>query len=141
MTDLWRSIKAEFDRYRGDNDPYTLVGGRIYRSYAPERATMPYIVVSLLGGPILWMYGAKQLEQARLQIDVYDEIRHGAPARALKIFEGLVRILEHADLTMEDGSTHIITRREGLPREVIEEDVIHISGDWLCERQVAAKGV
>ncbi len=135
MNDYWTAIKTAFDAHTDAGDPYTLVGGRIYRSGAPERATMPYIVISLIGGPILWLFDSQRIEQARIQIDIFDELANGAPTRAMTIWHGLVEILEFAELTPADGSTHIIMRREGLPREIIEDGIVHVSGDWLCERE------
>lgn len=147
MNDLFRALYAEYAAHRGDADAYTLTGGRLYRTQVPARysSTFPYIVVSLVGGSLARVFGDDIFETARLQISVFDQFNSasglGGTVRAGQIWESMVLLLEHATLFMLDSSEHIAFRREGFPREMMENGVVHLNGDWMLERQVTRRRV
>ena len=133
-SDIFRAIYYEYQRHRGDTDPYTLTEGRLHEGQAPK-LIFPYIIMTQVGGPILWMFGNDRLEDARIQFGVYDRFERDSTL-VWQIWDGLVNVIESVALTSEDGSQWISFRREGLPRGVADEDVYEITGDWILERQV-----
>lgn len=135
MDDTFRQLYAVYARQQDAPAPYSYCGTRFYRGVAPDGAARPYIVVTLVGGSINWLFGDAQIEAARVQFDVIDDFA-GDADDAHAIWTGLVKVLEKATLASTDNSEFLVLRREGLPREVVEPPVCQISGDWLLERQV-----
>ena len=138
MNDLFHALYQRYANFRGAADAYTLTGGRMYRGQAPE-GVIPqngaYIIMTLIGGVIDWMFGADKprLEAARVQLDVYAEWT-GSSIVAMNVWNSLVKLIEDEPLQFLDG-TLIRVRREGLPREIVDGRVIQISGDWVLEQQ------
>ena len=135
MNDLFAAIVSKFRNVRGADSAYGLTEGRMYRSRAIEKADYPYIVVHAIGGTILGIFGEEQIEQARMQFNIVD-IFDGNAKRAGTIWESLVSTFERQSLTLLDG-TFIVMRREGLPRETIDESVVEIIGDFLLEQHTS----
>lgn len=135
MNDLFAAIVSRFRGVRGADSAYALTGGRMYRSRAKETAERPYIVVHAVGGIIMGIFGGEQIEQARMQFNIVDDF-DGDAKRAGKIWESLVSTFERQSLTLLEG-THIVMRRDGLPRENIDETVVEIIGDFRLEQHTS----
>ena len=140
--DIFRAMYQRYALFRGAEDAYTLTGGtasaaggdgRMYRTIAKPKADRPYIVMSAVGGTLFWMFGNKQIERQRVQLMVIaDHDDDARPAGA--IWDSLVKRFENADLLFTDG-THIVMRRESMPIETVDTDVVQLSGDWFLEQQ------
>jgi len=135
VDDIFTCLYAVYARHQNAPAPYGYCGTRFYRGIAPDGATRPYIVATLVGGSIDWMFGDEQIESARVQFDVVGDF-DGNAVNTMRIWAGLVNVLEKATLPAMDGSQFMVLRRDGLPRETILPPVIQISGDWLLERHV-----
>ncbi len=135
MNDLFAAIVSRFRDVRGADSAYSLTGGRMYRGRAKKKSDYPYIVVHAIGGTILGIFGEEQIEQARMQFNIVD-IFDGNAKRAGTIWESLVSTFERQPLALLDG-IHIVMRREGLPRETIDESVVEIIGDFLLEQHTS----
>jgi len=135
MNALFQAIYEHYAAFRNPADAYALTGGRLYRGQAPEGAGFPYIVMILISGTDQRMF-TDDVEDARIQFSVFGEF--GGDARpTMAIYESLHKIFQDAILAYADGSLHVRVRREGFPREVIEDEVVHISADYMIERQVS----
>jgi len=132
-----QAIKARYALFGGAGEPAGIATG-LYDTLAPQGTLYPYVVVTDTGGTIHRMFASDMLEAAMLQFSVFDQWGgpggQGNARRCWQIWDGLVRILEGATLTMAEGS-FIMLRREGRPEKVIDADVVEIFGNWLCERQ------
>ena len=135
MNDLFAAIVSRFRDVRGAESAYALTGGRMYRGRAKKNTGYPYIVVHAIGGIIMGIFGEEQIEQARMQFNIVDTF-DGDAKRAGKIWESLVSTFERQPLTLLEG-THIVMRRDGLPRETIDETVVEIIGDFRLEQQTS----
>ena len=133
MNDIFESIYQRYALFIGASDAFTLTGGRMFRTIAKEKAERPYIVVSLIGGAPLRMFGLRQIEQASVQFMVVDDF-DGDARNAGNIWNSLISIFEYQTLVFMDG-TFMVMKRDTLPREVIETDVVEISGDFTLEQQ------
>ena len=134
MSDIYRPIVAHLKKYQGTQTAYTLLGGRIYADRAPDSAAMPYVVIGASGGSIDRMFGKDNCEQARVTIEVWD-LYHGGNTTAPQIWDSLVVLLEYATLPIMENAIFIVMKREGLPRRVVEDTLIQISGDWILAIQ------
>ena len=137
-TDLLQAIYKRYAKFTGPTDAYTLTVGRLYRTQAPAGAKFPYIVVTLVGGSIGEMFSGNALEDATVQMSVFDEFRNDASG-ASAIMQSLIAIFNWCELHVPAAETFIRMRREGLQQEVTEDQThIHVFQDWLIERQVPA---
>ena len=138
LTDLFQALYKRYAKFRGPTDAYTLTDGRFHRTLAPAGQTFPYIVVTQIGGAILEMFSGDALEDASFQTSVFAEFRNDASA-ASAIIQSLIGIFNWSTLHIPAHETFIRMRREGLQREVVEDqDIIHISQDWFVEREIQA---
>lgn len=127
-----------YESFRGPTDAYTLTAGRLHRTMAPANTTPPYIVVMQIGGTIAEMFSGESIEDVSLQMSVYDEFRNDI-SRASAIMQSLIGIFNWCTLAIPGIDVYIRMRREGMQRELIEDqDYVHVSQDWFLERQVPA---
>ena len=136
MNDLIRSIIAEIAGHTGASDAYTLVGGRIFRTQAPSQIIGKddyYIVITLAGGAIERTFSRRNIEDHRIQVSVFGPLTHDYATGGV-IWKSLTDILDNAAPFALDGETTMVMRREGLPREMVDGERIHINGDWILER-------
>ena len=142
MNDLFFSLYQTYASRRGDGSAYALTDGRMYRTEAPARADMPYIVMSLISGTIARSFGDGNIEVARIQVDVFDRFRAPGSStgnsgkRAGEIWEQLESLYENATMPFLDGE-FIQMKRDSMVQETIENDVIHLTCDWFLEQQKA----
>ncbi len=141
MNDWFHAIYRTFASERGPEGAYALTGGRLARSQAPETWSKrlyannePYIVINMIGGSIAWMFNGETIDRARIQFSVYAKFS-GDATLAGRIWDGIEAIFDGVTIAPLTG-TSIIMRRESLPREIIEDDVVQITGDFYVEKQV-----
>lgn len=140
MNDWFQYLYEYYDADHAADTIYDLTEGRLYRTEAPSRTLMPYCVMSLISGTIDRTFSDGDIEGARIQFDVFDKFREvgsstaGDARSAGIVWEALQARFEKATIPFV-GASFIVLLREGLPREIIEENVVHISGDWVMELQ------
>lgn len=145
--DIVQAILIHLRRVSGRQTTWTLCGGsasdaaRIYRTQAPKvgqdahAGSYPHIVITDMGGPIHRVFGGKNIEEAELQFSVYDLFGEDG-SRARTIWAQLAGELENARLPVV-GSASILIQRNGRPREVVEDFIICVNGDWRVLSQVS----
>ncbi len=140
MNDWFQYLYEWYDADHAADTIYDLTQGRLFRTEAPSRALMPYCVMSLISGTVDRTFSDGDIEDARIQFDVYDKFREigsstaGDARPAGIVWEALQSRFKDAVVPFV-GASFIKLSREGLPRETAEENVIHISGDWIMEVQ------
>ena len=136
LTNLFEAMYKRYALFTGPTDAYTLTTGRIYRAAAPAGATVPYIVVTQVGGSILEMFSRDSIESATIQMSVYDRFKNDASG-ASQIMQSLIHIFNWCALYIPSDETYIRMRREAMQKETVEDRTyIHIWQDWTAERQV-----
>ena len=138
LTNLFQAILTRYRLFRGPTDAYTLTAGRMYRTMAPARANFPLIILTQVGGVLLETFQDGALEDVSMQMSIFDKFPNDA-SRASGIMQSLVGIFDRCELFIPSEEIYVGMRREGLQREVIEDQThIHISQDWLIMRHVPA---
>jgi hypothetical protein len=134
MTEVISAMMDYLKSRPGANATTARVGGRIYEILAPKSigdAGFPRVILTPIGGPIL-----RNIEEPRVQVDVYDEFEFDRGARALAIVKQLDAELLDATLRLQDA-TCIQVRRETIPQEVVDSYIIKIWAEWMVQYQLA----
>jgi hypothetical protein len=139
MTEVISAMMDYLKSRPGANATTARVGGRIYEILAPKSigdAGFPRVILTPIGGPILRIFGGRNIEEPRVQVDVYDEFEFDRGARALAIVKQLDAELLDATLRLQDA-TCIQVRRETIPQEVVDSYIIKIWAEWMVQYQLA----
>ena len=116
------------------NSIWTRTAGRLYAHQAPVKAVRPYVVFVPYPGPILRVFGGKDIEEPRIQIDVVNAYDNDSGPTWI-IYNALIAELEYADLALL-SAVHVVTRRESqTPRIDVAENILTISDDWMTSYQ------
>ncbi len=135
MNEVFKVIVREYALYTGADDPATLATGGFFRTFAPQGTATPYVCLTTPGGNISWIFGGGAIERARLQWDVYDKHRPvGSTSKAMKIYEGIVRIFDNVTLPLTENDS-IIMRRDGMAQEEADDEYVHVWAQWYFEYQ------
>lgn len=136
MIDIVEAYIARLRQNSGENAAWTLLSGRFYAGQAPEKCPRPYAVAIDMGGPVHFVFGGANLEEAHHQIDIVCDYT-GDRRPAQRLAQALYDELHHARLHLREAR-HLVTRRHTRPLERIEERLIIVSSDWTTEYQLAA---
>ena len=110
---------------------YAAVGGRIYSTEAPENATLPLCVFSLITTSVSGTFPGYDLKAATFQVDLYGP-RTGGGEVLGDINTKLFALLQEADLTVTGHDLGRVTcTDEG--SYFMEGDALRIISQWRVE--------
>jgi hypothetical protein len=139
MNNVFAAIYRRFRRMTGPKDPYTLTGGKMFRTQTPPGTALdpPYIVVTFVSEAPLRTFNHDNIEQSTLQMMVYGEFKNDSSPVA-EVWDAVKRLYDLCDLGTMDDSTHVVMRRINTHSETVSGHVVQVGGDWRIERQRAA---
>ena len=111
MINLMTGVYSHFTKTTGGihNSFYTAIGGRLYNTQAPETATLPYVVYTLISGVPSWNFSKYFFETIRIQFDIFSKTEDDAEVQ--DIYTKLNDLYNWTTLTINNNA-FLYMRRE-----------------------------
>jgi len=136
LDNLTNSLWNKFSEISGGehNEFYTAVGGQMYDTQAPEVATFPYAVYSIISDVPDWTFST-YFDDVRVQFDLFS--KENSAVEIDGIYTKLINLWDWCTLTIS-GNTHLWMRRE-LTRRFKESEVqasyFHYTIDYFIKTE------
>ena len=122
QVDLYTGINAKLVASTGGGTFYADVTGRIYQDFAPQNATLPFAVVSVLSDPQLLTFDNNHMN-ATIECQVWGDAASG-PHAVRAINDKLVALLHKQTITVSGFSNVAMVATDIGSAERIEDAIL-----------------